>query len=359
MRRASARACRWAALALVTCVLVAAVASDRGSPAGGSCALGLPPVVDPPDNPTTAAKVALGRTLFFDKRLSADNSVSCATCHDPEARFADPHRVSVGVKGRAGERNSNTLLNVAFEGPLMWDGKAARLEDQALLPFLSPTEFDLAPEDAAVKLRRQGYSAAFEEVFGEDVTVANMAKALAAYQRTLFAGSSPFDRYVFHHERNAITPEAKRGFDVFLRAGCDACHLIMTEGLHPFALKHVMFTDGKFHNLGLEAGKTKPDAGRYDVTTEPDDWGRFRTPTLRNVAWTGPYFHDGSAATLADVVEFYDKGGNPIRNLDPAIRPLHLTVDEKKELVEFLESLSTDSADWASCQASYHEPEEP
>lgn len=309
--------------------------------------LGLPPLISPSDNPITPEKVTLGRKLFFDKRLSSDNSISCATCHDPGYGFADPHAVSVGVKGRHGERNSHTVLNVAFMSPLMWDGRAATLEEQSLLPFLSPNEFDLPPAMAVEKLRRQGYSSLFQQAFGEDVSVGNLAKALAAYQRSLAAGDSPFDRFLFLKDTNAISVEARRGFDVFLQAKCDACHLIMTPGLHPFGLKHVIFADGKFHNLGVGADKEKgsQDAGRYDVTGDNADWGRFRTPTLRNVALTAPYFHDGSAATLADVVEFYDKGGKPNRNLDPALIPLKLSAQQKQDLVRFLESLTTSGAD--------------
>jgi cytochrome c peroxidase len=301
-------------------------------------------LVAPPNNPMTPAKVSLGRKLFFDKRLSVDNSVACATCHDPAAGFADPRPFSVGVRGRSGERNSTTVLNSAFMAPLMWDGKASTLEEQSMLPFLSPNEFDLAPDEAVVKLQRQGYSDLFQEAFGEDVSAVNLAKALAAYQRSLVAGSSPFDRYLFQNDSGAISRDAQLGFDVFLRAKCDGCHLIMTEGLHPFALPHVMFTDAKFHNLGVGADKDKPDAGRYDVSAEPEDWGRFRTPTLRNVSLTAPYFHDGSATTLAEVIEFYDKGGQPNRNLDPAMRRLNLSPQEKQQLVHFLESLTTSGA---------------
>jgi len=308
---------------------------------GGLHSLGLPAVVSPSDNPTTAPKVALGRKLFFDKRLSADNSISCATCHDPNYGFADPHPVSVGVKGRQGERNSPTLLNVAFMPSLMWDGKANSLEEQSALAFQTPAEFDLPIEEAVQKLKRQGYSDLFQSAFGEDISASNVSKALAAYERTLLAGDSPFDRYLFKKETNAISPEAERGFHVFLDAKCDSCHLIMTEGLHPFALKYVVFTDGKFHNLGVDSAKPKPDPGLYAITGNTEDWGRFRTPTLRNVALTAPYFHDGSAATLAEVVDFYDKGGIKNRNLDPALHPLNLSPEQKKDLVRFLESLTT------------------
>jgi cytochrome c peroxidase len=176
------------------------------------------------------------------------------------------------------------------------------------------------------------------------VSVSNLAKALAAYQRSLIAGDSPFDRYLFGKDTKAISAEAKRGFDAFLEVKCDACHLIMTPGLHPFSMKHVTFTDGKFHNLGVDAEKDQQDAGRFDVTGEKEDWGRFKTPTLRNIALTAPYFHDGSAATLADVVEFYDKGGKPNPNLDPALIPLKLTDEKKRDLVQFLESLTSSRA---------------
>jgi cytochrome c peroxidase len=331
---------------ILAVVFVLVVAGVIAFPVGAadppaSPTLGLPAVVPPSDNPMTPARVALGRKLFFDKRLSSDNSISCATCHDPNYGFADPHAVSIGVKGRHGERNSHTLLNIAFMSPLMWDGRAETLEEQAMLAFQSPSEFNLDPEDAAAKLQRQGYSELFKQAFGEDVTPENLAKALAAYERTLLAGDSPFDRYLFKKETTAISPEARRGFEVFLKAQCDSCHLIMTEGLHPFALKYVVFTDGKFHNLGVDAKKSRPDPGLSGVTGKPEDWGRFRTPTLRNVALTAPYFHDGSAATLAEVVEFYDKGGNANRNLDPALKPLNLSAQQKADLVQFLESLTS------------------
>jgi cytochrome c peroxidase len=335
-------------LCAVSWLLIAtAIVAARGAGEGvqgrqaDSPLLGLPPIPSTLENPPTPSKIALGRRLFFDKRLSVDNTISCATCHDPTAGYADPHPVSVGVKGRQGERNSNTLLNVAFLTPLMWDGRAMTLEEQALLPFLSPAELDLSPARAVEKLRQQNYTPQFQEAFGEDVTIENLARALAAYQRTLISGDSPFDRFIFLEDQTAISPAARRGFDVFLQAKCDACHLIMTRGLHPFAARHVMFTDNEFHNLGVDAAKSHPDPGRYGITLKEEDWGRFRTPSLRNVALTAPYFHDGSAATLLDVVELYDKGGNPNRNLDPAMRPLQLTPEQKQDLVHFLESLNS------------------
>jgi len=243
---------------------------------------------------------------------------------------------------RTGSTAVSRLVGYPNE-PSGCDGTAAprRLEEQSVLAFQTPAEFDLPIEEAAIKLKRQGYSDLFQSAFGEDVNPNNISRALAAYERTLVAGDSPFDRYLFKKETNAISPEAERGFRVFLAAKCDSCHLIMTEGLHPFALKYVVFTDGKFHNLGVDAAKPKPDPGLYAITGNPEDWGRFRTPTLRNIALTAPYFHDGSAATLADVVEFYDKGGIKNRNLDPALRPLNFSAEQKQDLVRFLESLTT------------------
>lgn len=324
--------------------------SENGPPIAPS--LGVPFAVHPFDNPATREKIDLGREIFFDKRLSRDNTISCATCHDPNHGFTDPHEVSIGVEGRKGERNSMTLLNVAHLEPLMWDGRAESLETQSLLAFSSPVEFDLSVEKAVEKLKRQGYSEKFRKVFGKDVSVETLGQALAAYQRSLSAGDAPFDRYIFLKDETAISPAAKRGFDVFLRVKCDACHLIMTPGLHPFALRYVMFTDNKFHNIGVGMDKKTPDPGRFAITREPSDWGAFRTPTLRNVALTAPYFHDGSARTLLDVVDHYNNGGRPNDvkeprpnpNLDPAITPLNLTDEEKLQLVTFLESLTSSRA---------------
>jgi cytochrome c peroxidase len=325
--------------------------------------LGLPFPVFPSDNPPSLGKIRLGRRLFFDKRLSRDNSVSCATCHDPNYGFADPHAVSVGPEGRSGHRNAPTVLNAAFFEPMMWDGRARSLEEQALLPFESPVEFDLPIREAEAKLRRQGYSEDFKTVFGRDVNAQDLAHALATYQRSLLAGDSPFDRFLFRKEEKAISSAAKRGFDTFLRAKCDACHLVMTPHLHPFGLRTVLFTDNKFHNLGVGTDQKDVDPGRYAITGEAADWGAFRTPSLRNVALTAPYFHDGSARTLAEVVEFYDRGGKPNRYLDKGIQPLNLSPQDKGDMVAFLESLtSTLVADYTQeetktdCRANKGEP---
>jgi len=238
-----------------------------------------------------------------------------------------------------------TLLNVAFAQSLMWDGRAKSLELQALLPFESRIEFDLPIEQAVIRLKRLGYSRRFFEAYGTDITADSICKALAAYERSLVAGDAPFDRFLFEKDGQAISKSAERGFDIFLRVKCDSCHLIMTPGLHPFAMHTVLFTDGKFHNLGVGTDQEHPDTGREAVTGDPHDGGAFRTPSLRNVALTAPYFHDGSAATLLDVVEFYNRGGKPNRNQDPALHTLELSQAEKADLVEFLKSLTSTRAE--------------
>jgi cytochrome c peroxidase len=322
-------------------------------------ALGLPCPTFPPDNAPSQAAIELGRRLFFDKRLSRTNSVSCATCHDPSHGFADPHKVSIGVEAREGSRNSPTVLNAAFVEPLMWDGKAATLEDQSLIPFQSREEFDLSVNDLVAKLTRQGYSNEFKAAFGRDVNTADLAKALASYQRSLTAGDSAFDRYVFSKDQTALSNSAKRGFEVFLESRCDACHLVMTPGLHPFALKNALFTDNKFHNLGVGTDAPKPDGGRYALTGDPADWGAFKTPSLRNVALTAPYFHDGSAATLMDVIDLYERGGTPNKRLDREIRPFTLTPEDKRDLVAFLDSLTSSSVPQLAQEESKIQPFKP
>ena len=226
----------------------------------------------------------------------------------------------------------------------MWDGRAETLESQALLPFRSLAELDLPVEEAVTRLKRSGYSSQFFRAYGSDVTAESLGKALAAYERVLVAGDSPFDRFLFQKDDTAISKAAERGFATFLRVGCDSCHLIMTPGLHPFGMHTVLFSDGKFHNLGVGTDQEHPDPGREEVTGDPKDWGAFRTPSLRNVALRPPYFHDGSAATLMDVVEFYNLGGKQNRNRDASLHPLELSPAEKADLVEFLKSLTSSSA---------------
>lgn len=273
-------------------------------------------------------EVALGRKLFFEPRLSRTGKVSCASCHDPKQGFSDGRPVSVGVEGRKGTRNAPTVL-VAPKAPLLfWDGRARSLEEQALGPIANPVEMDA---DVATVVRTlaadAGYDRQFRAVYGAPPSEATLAKAIAAYERALEPGDSPYDRWLAG-DTGALSPAASRGSFTFAHARCAACH------------KGPDLTDHQFHNVGWGMDLPKPDAGRGGITGDRADFGKFKTPTLRNIAESGPYFHDGRAKTLEEVVDFYDRGGIPHENLDPRVRPLNLPDDQKADLVEFLEALS-------------------
>ena len=284
----------------------------------------------PDDNPLTPAKVALGRTLFFDSLLSEDRSVACATCHDPTRAFTDGRPVGVGVFGRKGTRNVPTLVNRTYGASFFWDGRITTLEEQVLQPIQHPKEMDVTVGEVVVRLERdQVYSDLFQAAFGREVNDGDLAKALASYVRTILSGNAPIDRYLYG-DRDALTERQRQGLGLFRgKAGCTACHLGPT------------LSDEQFHNTGVAwSNGDWLDDGRFGVTGERTDRGRFKTPTLREIARTAPYMHDGSITTLEDVVEFYDRGGNSNPHLDPAIRPLRLTADEKRALLDFLGSLS-------------------
>jgi cytochrome c peroxidase len=285
----------------------------------------------PADNLVTPAKVRLGRRLFFDPVLSADRTVACASCHVPDRGFAGADARAVGVGGRAGKRNAPTLLNVAYGTSFFWDGRAASLEEQALLPIADPLEMASSADEAVRRLRADpSYVADFRTAFGDDgeVTAQNLARALASFQRSLVTGDSPVDRFR-HGEITALSEDAKQGLWLFEgRGGCWKCH----SGHN--------FTDGRFHNTGVSWGAEPGDTGRFAVTRQDQDRGAFKTPTLRNVARTAPYMHDGSMATLEEVVRYYGKGGNPNPGLDPALKPLDLSEREVKQLAAFLRALS-------------------
>jgi cytochrome c peroxidase len=290
----------------------------------------------PAENPITDAKAALGRRLFFDPLLSNDRSVSCATCHDPERAFADARPLAIGVFGRTGKRHSPSLVNRGFGKRHFWDGRSTTLEEQVLQPIVDPNEMDLALDDAVGRLRAdEVYRADFNQVFARAPSSDDLAYALATYLRTLRSSDSPYDRFVAG-DPAALTEEQKAGLQIFRTKGfCTVCHV------------EPLFTDEEFHNTGVAwqpgdsgAGGRYLDDGRFAVSRAERDRGRFKTPTLRDVARTAPYMHDGSFATLDDVVEFYNRGGRPNPNLFPIIRPLRLTAEEKQALVEFLESLN-------------------
>ena len=260
----------------------------------------------PADNPLTRDKVAFGRRLFSDRRLSRDRSLSCASCHDPKRSFTDGRSVAQGIGGKKGPRNAPTLVNRGYGASHFWDGRAPTLEKQVLGPIFNPIELALTPRELEARFK---------------MPPAEIAKALASYVRTIRSGNSPFDRYI-NGNREALSEEARQGLDLFRgKANCSACHSGPT------------FTDERFHNTGIAFREgARPDDGRYKVTGRSEHKGAFKTPTLREIARTAPYMHDGSLATIEDVIEYYDGGGKANPGLDREVRPLRLNAGEKKAL---------------------------
>ncbi len=301
--------------------------------------LGLPAVPFPPDNTPTAETVALGRRLYYDTAFSVDHTVSCATCHHPDAAFADPKPVSVGVQGKTGTRNSPTVFNSAYYVVQFWDGRAPSLEKQAEGPVENPVEMAHTLRGVEERLAQDAsYVAAFERAFGPGpITYEKVEKAIATFERTVVSGNSPFDRWHFGGEKQAVPAAVRRGFEVFRdpqKGNCAVCHTVEE--------KHALFTDNKFHNIGVGVRDGMPtDMGRWEVTKVESDRGAFKTPSLRNIALTAPYMHDGSLKTLKDVIDFYLGGGNSNPHLDKEIRALgFLSGRERADLLAFLESLT-------------------
>jgi cytochrome c peroxidase len=342
----------------------------------------------PVDNSMTSAKVSLGQALYFDKRLSAAGTVSCATCHDPANAFTDHSALASGVSNKIGTRNAPTILNAMFSERLFWDGRVGSLEEQAKQPMTNPFEMGMGGNDAVVARISAipEYRKRFQSVFkGEGISIDTIVKAIAAYERTLLSGNSPFDRFITG-DTNAITEAQRRGWEVFKgKAKCIECH--------SFSVASPFFTDFKFHNTSVVAkdmnfeelsglakqltgnesislSRSKPigltinlpasvrqtqdsasllahtqgftELGRYLVTKQPKDIGAFKTPTLRDIELTTPYMHNGSEKTLIDVVRFYNRGGNASANLDERLHPLNLSDEEINELVEFMRTLTSD-----------------
>jgi cytochrome c peroxidase len=312
----------------------------------------------------TATKIDLGRKLFFDTRLSADGRISCASCHDPKLAFTDGRATASGIEGRLGARNSPTLLNAMFNTGQFWDGRADKLEDQAVQPLVNLLEMGNGSYDEVVNRLRAipEYRAEFRSVFGSEARIEFVGLALAAYERTLVSGEAPFDHF-FAGDQNAIGEAAKRGFALFRgRARCSRCHTF--SDTLPF------FTDFNYHNTGVAANHPNFDKlsrqayaatetekarevidtlaklegghelGRVLITYQVFDIGSYRTASLRNISLTAPYFHDGSAKTLADVVKFYNEGGRQNINREWDLDALALSDDEQRDLVAFLESLT-------------------
>lgn len=338
--------------------------------------LGLPPVPIPAENPQTPDKIALGDRLFNDKRFSSTGEVSCATCHDPAKAFTDsPSVVSEGINKLRGTRNAPTVINAAYYKLFFWDGRSLDMEDQAQHPMVNPVEMGLVNHDPVLQIVRTDpdYVARFKQVFdkeGEQITLKEVQQAIASFERTLVSGDSPFDRWRYGGDETAVGDQVKRGFDVFLTKGrCVSCHTVEQD--------YATFTDNRFHNIGVginriqdEIAKFAPafltakasggdvdkavltnpkvsELGRFAVTESLVELGAFKTSTLRNVAVTAPFMHDGSLQTLRDVVEHYNNGGITNKNdrvndfLSGGIRPLNLDDDEISDLVAFLESLTS------------------
>lgn len=338
--------------------------------------LGLPPVPVPADNPQSPKKIKLGDKLFHDKRLSSTGQVSCATCHDDKKTFTDsPLRVSQGINKLKGTRNAPTVVNAAYFHKLFWDGREPSLEEQSKDPMVNPVEMGLPNHEPVLKLVRTDpeYAKAFKAVFGksgDQLTMEEVKKAIASFERTLVAGDSPFDRYYFGGDKKAMTPAQIRGFKVFMGQGrCVSCHTVEQD--------QALFTDNRFHNIGIGINRMQKDVprlageflkaktqggdvdkavlsdpktsnlGRFAVTDALDDMGSFKTSTLRNIAMTAPYMHDGSLKTLKEVVIHYNNGGFTRKGervndfLSGGIRPLHLSERQMSDLVAFLGALTS------------------
>jgi cytochrome c peroxidase len=288
----------------------------------------LPPVVTPLNNPQTQAKILLGKQLYYDTRLSKDNTISCATCHSPAMGWSDAGPTSKGINNQMGGRRAPPVCNAAYSPLQFWDGRAPTLEEQAKGPIANPIEMGNTHE---VMLRTvndiPGYVEEFRKVFGTSpITIDQVAEAIAAYERTIVTTDSPFDRYV-KGDQSAMTTQEKHGLEIFNGKGhCTACHW----GSY--------FSDGRFHNLGVApAAGAKPDVGRFAVTNDSADMGKFKTPTVRDAAKRAPYMHNGTEKSLEDVVKLYNLGGGPdAANLDPLMLPLGLSKGEIEALVAFM-----------------------
>lgn len=279
-------------------------------------------------------EVALGMLLFSDPILSKDRTVSCASCHKPTYAFADTSAVSIGVDRKKGNRNTPSAMNLRLDTSFFWDGRSKTLEEQALAPIENPEEMNLPVDEAIKRLKRnKNYYSYFKKIFNSEPTAELLAKAIASFERTLETSDSPFDNWKFYDDTNAVSEAVKRGFTIFNEKGkCVKCHF------------GADFTTHEFRNIGLFDGKKHNDSGRSVVTRNKDDIGKFKTPSLRNVAITAPYMHNGIVKTLKDVIEFYNETEkiipNPINKDSILAKPLGLTQQEKKDLEAFLISLT-------------------
>lgn len=306
------------------------VMAAKPAAASQAVPLGLPPLPVADDNPMTPEKIELGKMLYFDKRVSKDGTVSCATCHDPKLAWAEHEPTSEGISHQKGGRNAPTVINAAYATSQFWDGRAKTLEEQATGPVENPIEMGhtmAAVVDAFSKIPE--YQERFQKVFGTGVTKEGFAKAIAAFERTVLSGDSAYDRFV-QGDQKALNDAQKHGGDLF-RENCSSCHT------------PPLFSNYKFFNAGVGMDKPKPDEGRKKVTGKDSDLGKFRAPSLRNVADTAPYFHDGSAAKLEDAVALMAGGGKDNPNLSEmlkTVRETKLSEKDRQDIVEFLKALS-------------------
>ncbi len=286
----------------------------------------------PADNPMTPEKVALGRQLFFDERLSIDGSKSCYSCHVCEHGLTDGLPKAIGAGNKQLTRNSPTLWNIGYHKEFYWDGRSPSLEKQAMAAWTGGNMGvgDKANEIVAKINALQGYKTQFQKVFGSDATADNMMKAIAAFERTLIAGNTAWDRWKAG-DNSAISQSAFRGWNIFQSIKCNNCH----DG--------VLFTDQQYHNIGIGMDQPTPDGGRFNATKKPEDTGAFKTPTLRDVARSGPYFHDGSAKTLEEAVDIMLGGGKPNPYLDTKnLKPQKVLPEQREDILNFLRSLTVD-----------------
>jgi cytochrome c peroxidase len=287
-------------------------------------------VPTPATNLSYAQKVELGKQLYFETRLSKNNSVSCAFCHNPGTGFADARQFSIGAFGTAGGRQAPTVYNTGFIPLQFWDGRAGSLEEQAIGPIHNPIEMAEMHETVVPKIAKiPAYQKQFQLIFGGGASLQHIAEAIAAFERTIVSQNSAFDKYTMG-ETGAMNEAAVRGVALFRgKARCILCH----NGPN--------LTDNRFHNLGVpQVGPLKEDLGRYMVTRAQQDKGAFKTPTLRSVVETAPYMHDGVFKRLEEVIDFFDAGGGGNPNLSPLMKPLGLSSEEKADLLEFLKALT-------------------
>ena len=292
--------------------------------------LGFPKINVPNDNPITKPKIDLGEKLFFEKLLSRDSSISCASCHNPSYAFTDGLQKARGIKNRKVSRNTPTLTNIAYNTSFLRDGVNPSLEAQVIVPIHEKNEFDFHILLVAERLKKKKeYVALFEKAFGEMPSPKLISNAIATYERTLISGNSRYDKFMFHKDSSALSNKEIRGMRLFDKLNCISCH----SGFN--------FTNGEVVNNGLY--ENYDDLGKMRVTLDPKDRGSFKVPTLRNIALTSPYMHDGSLKTLEEVINHYAKGGENNENKDKRVVPFKLNDEEKLELMAFLQSL-TDSS---------------